>query len=40
VSIYILKKYLNAKEELWKLKLFHHAKIYSSKNPTKETKIL
>jgi hypothetical protein len=23
-----IKKYLKAKEELWKLKIFHHAKIY------------
>ncbi len=28
LAIYI-QKYLNAKEELWKLKLFHHAKIYN-----------
>jgi hypothetical protein len=37
-----IKKYLKAKEELWKLKyLFHHAKIYPifKKNPLKETKI-
>jgi hypothetical protein len=26
LAIYI-KKYLNAKEELWKFKIFHHAKI-------------
>jgi hypothetical protein len=43
LAIYI-KKYLKAKEELWKLKIlnFHHAKIYLSfqKNPLKETKIL
>jgi hypothetical protein len=39
LAIYI-KKYLNAKEELWKLKYFTNAKIYSSKNPLKETKIL
>jgi hypothetical protein len=26
LAIYI-KKYLKAKEELWKLKIFHHAKI-------------
>jgi hypothetical protein len=24
---FTLKKYLQAKEELWKLKMFHHAKI-------------
>jgi hypothetical protein len=39
LAIYI-KKYLKAKEELWKLQLLHHAKIYSSKNPLKETKIV
>jgi hypothetical protein len=36
LAIYI-KKYLKAKEELWKLKyLFHHAKIYLifKKNPS------
>jgi hypothetical protein len=27
---FTFKKYLKAKEELWKLKLFHHAKIYQS----------
>jgi hypothetical protein len=38
LAIYI-KKYLKAKEELGKLKYFHHAKIQSSrKNPLKETK--
>jgi hypothetical protein len=37
LAIYI-KKYLEAKEELWKLKyFFHYAKIQSSKNPLKET---
>ncbi len=41
LAIYI-KKYLNAKEEeLWKLNyISHHAKIISSKNPLKETKVL
>jgi hypothetical protein len=40
LAIYI-KKYVKAKEELWKLKYFHHEKIQSSKtNPLKETKIL
>jgi hypothetical protein len=35
LAIYI-KKYLKAKEELWKLKkLFHHAKIQSSKKSSK-----
>jgi hypothetical protein len=36
-----IKEYLKAKvEELWKLKIFHHVKIQSSKNPLKETKFL
>jgi hypothetical protein len=41
LAIYI-KKYLKAKEELWKLlKYFHHAKIYNlQENPLKETKSL
>jgi hypothetical protein len=39
LAIYI-KKYLKAKEELWKLKYFTMPKIISSKNPLKETKIL
>jgi hypothetical protein len=39
LPIYI-KKYLKANEELWKLKIFHLARIYSSKNPLKEIKIL
>jgi hypothetical protein len=32
--------YLKAKEELWKLQIFHHAKIYPilKKKPLKETK--
>ncbi len=36
-AIYI-KKYLKAKEELWKLQYFHHAKIYLifKKHPLKE----
>jgi hypothetical protein len=44
-AIYI-KKYLKAKEELWKLQYFHHAKIYlifkkkSSKRNPKSFKIL
>jgi hypothetical protein len=37
---FTLKMYLRAKEELWKPQIFHHAKIQSSKNPPKETKIL
>jgi hypothetical protein len=39
LAIYI-QKYLKAKEELWKLKYFTNAKIYTSKNPLKETQIL
>ncbi len=37
---FTLKKYLKAKEELWKLKIFHHAKSIPNlqKNPLKETK--
>jgi hypothetical protein len=27
IAIYIKKKYLKAKEELWKFKYFHHAKM-------------
>jgi molybdopterin synthase catalytic subunit len=34
LAIYI-KKYLKAKEELWKHQIFHHAKTYSSKKPSK-----
>jgi hypothetical protein len=34
--------YLKAKEELWKFKYFHHAKIIPNlqNNPLKQTKIL
>jgi hypothetical protein len=39
LAIYI-KKYLKAKEELWKLKYFTMQKIIIIKNPLKETKIL
>jgi hypothetical protein len=41
LAIYI-KKYLKAKEELWKFQIFHHVKniIFKKKNPLKETKIL
>jgi len=39
LAIYI-KKYLQEKEELWKLQLLHHAKIYSSKKKPKSFKIL
>jgi hypothetical protein len=37
LAIYI-KKYLKAQEELWKLQIFYHAKVLSSKSPLKETK--
>jgi len=41
---FALEKYLKkAKEELWKIQIFHHAKNIpnlSKKNPLKETKIL
>jgi len=39
LAIYI-KKYLKAKEELWKLKYFTMAKYNLQNNPLKETKIL
>jgi hypothetical protein len=39
LAIYI-KKYLKAKEELWKLKYFTMQKYNLQKNPLKETKIL
>jgi len=39
LAIYI-KKYLKAKEELWKLKYFTMQKYNSQKNPLKETKTL
>jgi hypothetical protein len=39
LAIYI-KKYLKAKEELWKLKYFTMQKLESSKNPLKQIKIL
>jgi hypothetical protein len=39
LAIYI-QKYLNAKEELWKLKYFTIPKYSLPKNPQKETKIL
>jgi hypothetical protein len=39
VAIYI-KKYLKAKEELWKLKYFTMKKYNLQNNPLKETKIL
>jgi hypothetical protein len=39
LAIYI-KKYLKAKEELWKLKYFTMQKYNLQKNPVKETKIL
>jgi hypothetical protein len=40
LTVYI-KKYLKAKEELWKFKHFQHAKkkiLFKKKNPLKETK--
>jgi hypothetical protein len=42
LAIYIIKKYLKAKEELWKFKYISPCKIYNlQKNPlNKETKIL
>jgi hypothetical protein len=39
LAIYI-KKYLNAKEELWKLKYFNMQKFNLQKYPLKETKVL
>jgi hypothetical protein len=41
LAIYI-KRYLKAKEELWKLKIFHQYKniIFRKKNSLKEAKIL
>jgi hypothetical protein len=39
LAIYI-KRYLKAKEELWKLKYFTMQKYNLQKNPLKETKIL
>jgi hypothetical protein len=39
LAIYI-KKYLKAKEELWKLKFFTMKKNNLQKTPLKETKIL
>jgi serine protease inhibitor len=38
-TLVYIKKYLKAKDELWKLKYFTIAKIQISKNPLKETKI-
>jgi hypothetical protein len=37
---FYIKKYLKAKEELWKLKYFTMQKYNLQKNPLKETKIL
>jgi hypothetical protein len=37
---FIVKKYLKAKEELWKFKYFTMQKYNIQKNPLKETKIL
>jgi hypothetical protein len=35
-----IKKCLKGKEELWELKYFTNAELFSSKNPLKETQIL
>jgi hypothetical protein len=42
LAIYSKKKYLKAKEELWKLKIIHHIHKYNNlpKNPLEKTKIL
>jgi len=40
LAIHIKKKYLKAKEELWKPKYFTMQKYNLQKNPLKETKIL
>jgi hypothetical protein len=40
LAIYIKKKYLKAKEELWKFKYFTMQKYNLPKNPLKETAIL
>ncbi len=40
LAILHFKKYLQAKEELWKLKYFTMQKYNLQKNPLKETKIL
>jgi hypothetical protein len=37
---FTLKKYLKAKEDIWKLKYFTMQKYNVKKNPLKETKIL
>jgi hypothetical protein len=34
LAIYI-EKYLKEKEEIWKIQIFHHAKITFQKNPLK-----
>jgi hypothetical protein len=39
LAIYIENHY-KAKEKIMETQIFHHAKILSSKNPLKETKIL
>jgi hypothetical protein len=39
LAIYI-EKYCKGKERIMETQIFHHAKILSSKNPLKETKIL
>jgi len=41
LAIYIKKKYIKEKKrKIMETQIFHHAKIESSKNPLKETKIL
>jgi hypothetical protein len=35
-----IPEYLEAKRRIMETQIFHHAKVYSSKNPLKETKIL
>jgi hypothetical protein len=39
LTIYV-KKYLEEKRRIMETQIFHHAKIQSSENPVKETKIL
>jgi len=40
LAIYIIKKYLKAKEESWKFKYFTMQKYNLQRNPPRETKIL
>jgi hypothetical protein len=39
LAIYI-KKYLKGKRRIMETQIFHHAKIWSSKSPLKQTKLL